>query len=263
MNEHGMNQSNAQERAIERNFFREDFRRAFLNEIGLIEYAYSPIGSYREDFLRHVNVERIQRNNFRIVVDYSYGMAADTLADMLTELGVDVVPLNARIDETKLAMLQTEFKANQERVSKIVHALGADVGIHGTGNFIFPDFQPAVDGMLAAVRLLEYMAVRQLPISEVIAYLPPVYMAKASVVCGWDARGRVMRLLHNHYKDYRVENVDGLKIHLNDGAWVHLSPNPDKPQFEVLVEGTSQEHADALIVEYRQQIEQFVEDKVN
>ena len=39
----GMNQSTAAERAIERNYFREDFRRAFLNEIGLIEYAHQPI----------------------------------------------------------------------------------------------------------------------------------------------------------------------------------------------------------------------------
>lgn len=344
MNEHGMNQSTAIERAIERNFFREDFRRAFLNDIGVIEYSYSAIEKYSEDFLRHVNVERIRQTGFRIVVDYSYGLAADTLADMLTTLGVDVVPLNARMDETKLAMLQNEFKANQERVSKIVHALGADVGIQfdvggekiflvdeqgtmlddittaalmvelalyanpgqaiaglitlpkafdtiaqwhqgrlirisnsmhrlmlaaneegillaldGMGNFIFPDFQPAVDGMLAAVRLLEYMAVRRMPLSQVIRYLPPVYMARASVMCGWDSKGRVMRLLHNHYKNHTVENVDGLKIHLSDGEWAHLSPNPDKPQFEVLVEGATQERADALMFEHRRQIEQFIE----
>lgn len=344
MNEHGMNQSNSLERTIERNFFREDFRRAFLNDIGVIEYSYSAIEKYSEDFLSHINVERIRRANFHIVVDYSYGLAADTLADMLTGLEVDVVPLNARMAETKLAMLQNEFKANQERVSKIVHALGADVGIQfdvggekiflvdeqgnmiddttaallmvelalyanpgqtiaglitlpkafdtiaswhngrlarisnsmhrlmleadeagillavdGAGNYIFPDFQPAVDGMLAAVRLLEYMAVRQMPLSQVIQYLPPVYMARASVMCGWDSKGRVMRLLHNQYKHLPIENVDGLRIHLNETEWVHLAPNPDKPQFEVLVEGANQERADALVAEYRQQIEQFVE----
>ncbi len=347
MNEHGMNQSTAQERTIERNFFREDFRRAFLDEIGVIEDAHNAVEKYSEDFLHHVNVERIRRHNFHIVVDYSYGLAADTLADMLTKLGVDVVPLNARMDETKLAMLQNEFKANQERVSKIVQALGADVGIQfdvggekiflvdeqgtmlddittaalimelalyanpgqaiaglitlpkafdtiaswhngrllrisnsmqrlmlaaheegvllavdGMGNFIFPDFQPAVDGMLAAVRLLEYMTVRQLPLSKIIQYLPPVYMAKASVDCGWDSKGRVMRLLHNYYKDQTVENVDGLKIHLNQAEWVHLAPNPDKPQFEVLVEATDQARAEQLVAEYQQQIEKFVEVEV-
>lgn len=344
MNEHGMNQTTEAERTIERNYFREDFRRAFLNDIGVIEDAYNPIEHYREDFQRHINVDRIRRAGFKVVVDYSYGLAADTLADLLTDLGVDMVPLNARMDETKLAMLQNEFKTNQDRLSKIVDVLGADVGIQfdvggekiflvdeegnmidevtaaalmvelalfanpgqpvaglatlprafdviaswhksqlirissnmhrlmqsagddgillavdGTGNYIFPDFQPAVDGMMAAVRLLEYMAVRQLPLSQVIKYLPPIYMAKAVVVCAWETKGRVMRLLHNEYKDLRLENVDGLKIHLSETEWVHLAPNPDKPQFEILVEGANQVRADELLATYTQQLEKFIE----
>jgi mannose-1-phosphate guanylyltransferase/phosphomannomutase len=42
----GLNQNTNAERAIERNFFREDFRRAFLNEIGVIDYAYQPIAGW-------------------------------------------------------------------------------------------------------------------------------------------------------------------------------------------------------------------------
>ena len=63
----------------------------------------------------------------------------------------------------------------------------------------------------------------------------------------------MMRLFGERYKERRIETIDGLKIHLDQGEWVHLSPNPDKPQFELLVEGGSEERAVALVNEYQRQ----------
>ena len=338
MNAQGMNQTSADERVIERNFFREDFRRSFLQEIGVIQYANDPIQEYAQGFFHHVDSERIRAAQFKIVVDYSHGLASDTFSTILNQLGVDALQVNARMDETKLAMLQSEFKANQERMSKIVRALGADLGVQfdvggekiflvdeqgnmlddittaalmvelglfanpgrsvaglitlpnafatianwhasdfvrignhmhrfmlsahdagilmavdGAGNFIFPDFHPTVDGMMATARLLEYLAVRELPLSKVVSYLPPMHLLKTSTPCPWEAKGRMMRLFGERYKERRIETIDGLKIHLDQGEWVHLSPNPDKPQFELLVEGGSEERAVALVNEYQRQ----------
>ena len=341
----GVNQSTAAERAIERNYFREDFRRAFLNEIGLIEYAYQPIVSYTEDFMRHVDAQRVRDYGFNLVTDYSHGLAGDTLANILNRLGVDVVPLNARMDETKLTMPESEFKANQERMGKIVFALGANLGIQidvggekiyltdeqgnmldditaaalmtelalyahpgrpvavpitmpsafdtianwhgarlfripqslhgplqtasyvgvlliadGNGSFIFPGFQPVVDGMMAIVRLLEYLAIRRLPVSEIVANLPKFYLAQELVDCPWDAKGTVMRVLINRHLKRQVDKVDGLKVHLDGGEWVHLSPSPDKPRFAVLAEGQSKVRAQALADEYRQMVEEILDE---
>ncbi len=348
MNDQGMNLNSATERAIERNFFREDFRRAFLDEIGVIEEPYNLLEQYAEDFLRHVDGERIRQANFKVVADYSHGLAGDALANIFTKLQVDVLPLNARMNETKLAMLQDEFRANQQKVGKIVNALGADVGIQldvggekiflideqgnildditaaalmtelalyanpgrtvaalvtlpnaietiaswhnsrvmrisnsmhqmvltpneanillaidGTGSYIFPDFQPAVDGMMATVRLLEYMAARQMPLSEIVRYLPVVNMAKAAVPCPWEFKGKVMRLLNNAYKHHHVENIDGFKLHLSPEEWVYLTPNPDKPQFELVVEAGSPLRVQELLTEYRSLIQQFIEADTN
>lgn len=338
MNGQGMNQTSNDERVIERNFFREDFRRAFLQEIGVIQYATDPIQEYAQGFLQQVDAAHIRTANFKLVVDYSHGLTADAFSTILNRLGVDALQLNARMDETKLAMLQSEFKANQERVSKIVRALGADLGVQfdvggekiflvdeegntlddittaalmvelglfanpgrsvaalitlpnafetiagwhgshlarignhmhhfilsahdagilivtdGSGNFIFPEFHPAVDGMMATARLLEYLAIRQLPLSKVVSYLPPMHLAKTIVPCAWEAKGRMMRLLSDRYKEYRVETIDGLKIHLDQAEWVHFSPNPDKPQFELLAEGATARRSAELVEEYQRQ----------
>jgi mannose-1-phosphate guanylyltransferase/phosphomannomutase len=133
------------------------------------------------------------------------------------------------------------------------HDAGILMAIDGAGNFIFPEFHPTVDGMMATARLLEYLAVRQLPLSQVVSYLPPMHLAKAPTPCPWEAKGRMMRLFSERHKERRIETIDGLKIHLDDGEWVHLSPNPDKPQFELLAEGASTMRASELINEYQQQ----------
>ncbi|MCB0050943.1 MAG: nucleotidyl transferase, partial [Caldilinea sp.] len=155
----GLNQSGSSERAIERNFFREDFRRAFLDEIGVIAYAHEPITEYTDDFMRHVDAQRIRDYGFKLVCDYSHGLAGDTLADIFNGLGVDVVPLNARMDETKLAMLQGEFKDNQAKMGKIVHALGAQMGVQldvgGEKIFLVDEQGQVLDDVTAAALLLE------------------------------------------------------------------------------------------------------------
>ena len=345
MDAQGMNQSSGVERSIERAFFREDFRRAYFNEIGTIDYAQNPIGRYVEEFMTHVDVERIRERNFRLVVDYSYGLASDTLSGILSQLNVDVVPLNARMDETKLAMLHGEFETNRERMAKIVSALGADLGIqfdvggekifivdnHGTiledevaaalfmelalfafpgrsiavpitmpnafdtiaawhdaglirirknlhslmsvaehagillvidgsGNYIFPDFQPAVDGMMASVRLLEFLAKRDLQVSDVVDYLPPTHVVKEKIPCPWGAKGRVMRKLNENHRGMHVDKIDGFKLHLSNHEWVHIIPNPDRPLFMITAEADNLARAAELVQEYQREVESYIEE---
>ncbi len=337
----GLNPPTASERTVERNYFRADFRRAFLDDIGRIDYAHEPVEAYLETFLRHVDAERIRSAGFHVVLDFSNGSAADALSRIVNQLGVDVVALNSRTDESKLAVLQDEFRTNQERVGKIVSALGATVGVQldvggekvflvdetgatiddvsaaalmlelalyahpgrpvavpitmpsafdaiaawhdapiqrigqsmhammtaasqpgmllvcdGTGSFIFPDFMPSVDGLMATVRLLEYLAVRALPMSEIVDYLPVSHMVKGSVHAPWEGKGSIMRRLNEAYKaQHQVESIDGIKVHFDEGAWVHISPHSDKPSVEIVAEAASTLLAQEIIAQAIKEIE--------
>lgn len=123
MGRDGLNLTREQERTIERIFFREDYRRAYLDDIGNIEYAQDAIERYVRGYLDVLDDEAIRRARFKIVVDYAHAPAVEVLPQLLRMLDVDHVPLNARVDATKVSLSQDDFRAGRAQLARITRAL--------------------------------------------------------------------------------------------------------------------------------------------
>lgn len=123
MSKDGLNLTREQERAIERIFFREDYRRAYLDDIGTIEYAQDAIEIYTRGYLAVLDGATIRQRNFKIVVDYAHAPAANVLPELLRKLNVEVVPLNARVEATKVALAPEEFRSGRAQLARITRAL--------------------------------------------------------------------------------------------------------------------------------------------
>ncbi len=119
----------------------------------------------------------------------------------------------------------------------------------GRGRFVFPELQPAFDGMLAIVKLLELLATFQMKLSEVVDDLPTYYMSSTNVTCPWEHKGKVMRILSEQYREHRTKPIDGIKIDLGK-EWVLVLPDADSPLFHVFAESVSNEQAEALAEKY-------------
>jgi mannose-1-phosphate guanylyltransferase/phosphomannomutase len=119
----------------------------------------------------------------------------------------------------------------------------------GYGSFIFPQFQPVVDGLMAIAKLLEFLATQKTTLSAVTAGLPPYHTARRRVSCPWEKKGTVMRLLNEQYKGAKTELVDGIKIHLGE-EWVLVLPDPDRPMFHIHSEAGSRTEAEELAGRY-------------
>jgi mannose-1-phosphate guanylyltransferase/phosphomannomutase len=331
----GGNLSKNAERGIERIFFREDFRRVYLDEIGTIEYAPRVTETYIEGFLKSVDCDAIRKAQFKIVADYAYAPASEVLSPIFSDLGVEVVPLAAHVDGEKMSVLPEEFEKALKELALITGALDTHLGVRldvggekiflvdhrgrtvepvavsaalaflalranpggtvvvpvhmpsifekiatkhegriqrckvdphdlmrasnqegvimatdGMGNFVFPEFQAAIDGLMATVKLLEYLATQQSSLASVVSELPPFYTAQRQVPCPWEAKGTVMRLLNQQYKDRRAELIDGIKIVLGENEWVLILPDPDYPRFHVYGEAANSKEADELVDRY-------------
>ncbi|NOZ49737.1 MAG: NTP transferase domain-containing protein [Chloroflexi bacterium] len=161
MNAEGLDLGREQERLVERLFFREDFRRAQLDDIGHIEYAQNVGDHYGRAFLAAVDAEVIQKAALTVVIDYAHGAAVDVLEPLLAQLDVNVVALNTRSDPQHLSVLEDVWQHGIEQLGKIVRVVGANLGVRldvsGEKAFFVDEMGQHVPDDLAAAAMTELL----------------------------------------------------------------------------------------------------------
>lgn len=152
----GLDLPKDRERKIEQCLFREDFRRAYLDEIGEITYAPNVVERYQADFLADVNFESVVARSFRVVVDYANSPSVVVMPALLDSLGCEVVALNGHVDENRMSIPRSTLDEELGRLGKIVVAIDADLGVRfdvgGEKLFVCDDRgKPMPDSSLAAL----------------------------------------------------------------------------------------------------------------
>lgn len=155
-----------------------------------------------------------------------------------------------------LQHIAKRYDGNIQHTKVLRHAMMTAAGREGVvmvgdgqGGFVFPDLQPAFDGMLAIAKLLELLATFQMRLSEVVDDLPAYYLSSTRVTCPWEHKGKVMRILSEQYRERRTKPIDGIKIDLGK-EWVLVLPDADRPLFHVVAESVSSDQAQALAEKY-------------
>ncbi|HEU5011757.1 MAG TPA: mannose-1-phosphate guanyltransferase [Roseiflexaceae bacterium] len=126
----GLDIDTATERKVEGIFFREDYRRAYLDEIGRIDDAEDVEQRYTEAFLKAIRTEArpALSRDFQIVVDYANANTASILPNILRRLEVDVVALNSNLDDRLTFQTAQRFEEGMSRLARIMPVLGAHLG---------------------------------------------------------------------------------------------------------------------------------------
>ncbi|HSJ08963.1 MAG TPA: sugar phosphate nucleotidyltransferase [Longimicrobiales bacterium] len=137
-----------------------------------------------------------------------------------------------------------------EHHAMMASAEEADMVAGSRGEFIFPHFLPAYDGMYAAACLLQGLAGMGRTLSEVSDMHSPMFMRQERVACPWGRKGAVMRRLMQETEHEDRQLVDGVKIWKGPREWAMIIPHSDKPYFVVTVEGADDEGAEALLDRY-------------
>lgn len=139
------------ERAIEQLFYREDYRKAKVEEIGEIFFPYRTIESYKEGFFRTIDIGMIGKNNFKIVIDYGGGTTSTIFPHILGEINCEIISLNAYLDAQKEINTPSKLSQTLKQLSNIVLSMNADIGflldqegeklfiVDGKGQILNPD----------------------------------------------------------------------------------------------------------------------------
>ena len=135
-NEEGLRIDTNTAKSIERIFFRENFRRVDPEKIGSIEEAKFLDKRYKAEIIKHLDKDTIKNRDFKIAVDLAYGSISTIYPELLSELGLENITLNAYPDEKKLTILPTIIKHAKRDLSLIVKNLGLNAGF-----IIYPNGQ--------------------------------------------------------------------------------------------------------------------------
>ncbi|MEN9936857.1 MAG: hypothetical protein RLZZ387_3436 [Chloroflexota bacterium] len=127
----GLDIDTANQRKVEGVFFREDYRRVYLDEIGRIAKPEGLDKLYIDGFFRALRPEALAAiaRDFSLVIDYANANASNVLPTILRRLEVNVVELNANVNDTRLVQTTQEFEEGMERMARIVPVLGAAMGV--------------------------------------------------------------------------------------------------------------------------------------
>ena len=116
-------------KSVERLFFGEDFPRAHHEQVGSIFFPERTTESYIERFLAALNTEVIAASGLKLVIDYSNGIASTIFPNILGNMNVQLVALNAHLDRRRLTRTKEEFDDSLRQLSYVVTSLKYDVGI--------------------------------------------------------------------------------------------------------------------------------------
>jgi len=128
----GIDLSKSKEKKIEGAYFKEDFRRARIEDIGGITYPSRVIETYAAGFEKNLNVEAIQHSKSKVVIDYVYAVSGAVLPQLLNKFGCDAVVLNSSLSQTIPTAEDREGLLNQ--LGHVVEALKASLGVQVTAN---------------------------------------------------------------------------------------------------------------------------------
>ncbi len=170
----GLDFSSAMGKNVERVFFKENFRRAHHTEPGRITELPQVVDFYREGVLRGLDQEAIRKGKFKLVIDFNHSPAGQIFPPILNDLGIEVISLNAYVDELRSSKKEEERPQGLEQLAKIVPTLGATAGVWLSPCAEMITLVDESGGIYEGARLLELFVALMLKAGQKGTYSVPV-----------------------------------------------------------------------------------------
>ena len=133
----------------------------------------------------------------------------------------------------------------EANVVEHMRMLDAVIGGEGNGGVIDPRVGWVRDPFLGMAMILSLMAEDDLPLSKLVAQLPPYAMLKTKSPVNRDRLAGVLAALPAKWPAARLDTLDGVRL---DGPdwWLHVRPSNTEPVVRVIAEAPMLAEAQAL-----------------
>ncbi|MBM4017789.1 MAG: phosphoglucosamine mutase [Planctomycetes bacterium] len=134
-------------------------------------------------------------------------------------------------------------------VAEAIDKQGCLIGGEGNGGVIDPRVVPVRDALVGAALILEMLASRRLPLSELAAELPVYALVKDKVPLAgtWPRNAAaVLEAARRGFPGARADTRDGLHLSSSEG-WLHVRASNTEPILRVMAEAADEKTARAWV----------------
>jgi len=181
--------------------------------------------------------------------------------------GTVVVPVNASSAVEQIARRHDgkviRTKATPTALMEAVQT-NPNVVLGGSGEtgFIFPQLHPGFDAMFSVAKLLEMLTIQERSLAQIRVELPRVCHKFIALRCPWKVKGSLMRYLVETYSHEKLDLKDGVKIiNPHNDNWILILPDAGEPLIHIYANGEDRDWVDLSLREYRQRVQQFIENE--
>lgn len=141
-------------------------------------------------------------------------------------------------------------------VTDAMGASGAFLGIEGSsGGVIYPEISMCRDSYAAMALVLEMLASGGRSVDALLESLPRLSSVSAKVVCPSAQAGvNALRALRDRWSSRNPITVDGVRIDLDNGAWVLLRRSNTEPVIRILAESADPAAAELLARDFEKEL---------
>ncbi len=121
-------------------------------------------------------------------------------------------------------------------------------GFEANGGGVSGEIMYTRDGGTTTIKFLNILAKSGKTFEELISELPKFYLAKTKIDYKWELKDEILKRVKEHFKG-KVDEMDGLKIWIDDDTWMLFRSSANAPEFRVFAESKSEGKAKKLLKE--------------
>jgi len=182
--------------------------------------------------------------------DYGIGVAVKQIVTQKKAKGIVVNIASSLIFDHIANESQTPIfrsKVGEANVVRKIIETNSDVGAEGSsGGLILREFHLARDGAIAALKILEAMAERNMKFSELIKELPSYHIEKLNLPYSPNKIKKIEEKICKNWKDYTIESIDGIRIN-GEEWWILIRPSRTEPLLRIMVEAREKSKAKEIM----------------
>ena len=145
-------------------------------------------------------------------------------------------------------------------VSRAMVENGYLLGGEENGGIMYGPHHPVRDGAMVMALLLQILAERRRPLSELIAEQPIYSKVKIKVECPNELKEEVLRRLPSLVEGLDVDTLDGVKVTYGDGSWIMVRPSGTEPVCRLYAEARDEETVMSLISDYERRLSLLIDE---